>query len=185
MRPVSTRPRSVLRACLSYTGHCSINSLVVASFEEKDWCTEQRAVLDVQQLSDTSPGRCQTWRKTVYHPACLDTPFLLITSCTGEKAVKHPEQLTYEDFKSPMRRALKERLLASLATRAGNLYTGDHHRYLMEGVRLLRKSWGLEAVQLRIISAGYGLVEENQELLPYDFTFDDIPAAEAKLWAKH
>ena len=115
----------------------------------------------------------------------MQPPLLVVTSCTGEKAVSHADQLTLEDFKNPDRLARKEALLAHLARPAGSLYTGDQHRHLMAGVRLLREKYGHEAARLKIISAGYGLVDEERSLVPYECTFNSMPARRHDNGSKH
>lgn len=63
------------------------------------------------------------------------------------------------------------------------MYTGDQHRYLMEGVRALRAACpGLE-VDVRIVSAGYGLLQEHEDIAPYEVTFNDMGRREARAWA--
>lgn len=58
---------------------------------------------------------------------------------------------------------------------AEDLYLGQHHVRLMEGVRTARESGHFE-IDLRIVSAGYGLVRATDELAPYDFTFQGMGA---------
>jgi hypothetical protein len=61
---------------------------------------------------------------------------------------------------------------------AGQLYRGQQHLLLMEGVKLLRQSFGRDAVDVKIISAGFGLVDEEQPLPPYEATFADLPSSQ-------
>ena len=55
-------------------------------------------------------------------------------------------------------------------TKVRNLYTGNQNRELVKGVDLLRQIEKTE-VKLYIISAGFGLVEENDLLPSYDCSF--------------
>jgi len=52
---------------------------------------------------------------------------LVISSCTGDKAVKVPA-LTLDDFADPDRLAQREQELASVRRPAGAMYTGEHRR---------------------------------------------------------
>jgi hypothetical protein len=79
---------------------------------------------------------------------------LVISSCTGDKAVKVPA-LTLDDFADPNRLAQRERELASVRRPAGAMYTGWQHLYLMRGIDKLRRAFGDCFVDLRILSAGW------------------------------
>jgi queuine/archaeosine tRNA-ribosyltransferase len=54
----------------------------------------------------------------------------------------------------------------------------------MEGVELLRQSLGREAVDVMILSAGYGLIPEDRTIVPYEVTFNTMKAYEVAEWAK-
>ncbi len=61
---------------------------------------------------------------------------VVITSCTGEKAVTHERALTLEDFqKGPEHVKARERELASFMKPAEALYTGQQHVRLMRGIK--------------------------------------------------
>ncbi len=111
-------------------------------------------------------------------------PLLVISSCTKEKCVTHPDQLSLEDFRNPARRASREVLLAHLRRPAAEMYTGDQHLEVMAGLHRLRSRFGPQCARLCIISAGYGLVEEADGLLPYQATFDEMTRREARAWAQ-
>jgi hypothetical protein len=64
------------------------------------------------------------------------------------------------------------------------MYTGRQHQRLMEGVRLLRQKYGHDAVDVQIVSAGYGLVPEGRLIAPYEATFNDMGLPEMRAWAK-
>jgi hypothetical protein len=109
---------------------------------------------------------------------------LVITSCTGEKACHRPDQLTLHDFQDVQRLARRERDLAAWCKPAGEMYSGRQHVRLMDGVRLVRERFGAEAVELRIVSAGYGLVREDRLIAPYEATFNGMTAGQAREWAR-
>ncbi|MBN2191177.1 MAG: hypothetical protein JW751_00025 [Polyangiaceae bacterium] len=113
---------------------------------------------------------------------------LLITSCTGEKAVDHPQALTMEDFRQgPEHVRQRERELADVLMPARDLYTGQQHVRLMRGVRAFEEAHPTNGagptLELQILSAGYGLVPDEQELAPYEATFNGMKAKELRAWA--
>jgi hypothetical protein len=108
---------------------------------------------------------------------------LVVSSCTGDKAVKAPG-LTLEDFADPDRLARMERELASVRRPAGAMYTGWQHVYLMRGVDKLRRAFGNGFVDLQIVSAGYGLIEADRAICPYDVTFNEMSKPQARAWAR-
>jgi hypothetical protein len=110
---------------------------------------------------------------------------LVISSCTGEKAVKVPAALTRDDFADPDRLVQREHELARDRRPAAEMYTGWHHRYLMCGVDRLRRAFRDDFVDVRIVSAGYGLIEADRAICPYDVTFNGMGKAEAREWAQH
>lgn len=109
---------------------------------------------------------------------------LVVSSCTGEKAVSHPQQLTLADFQDPELRLRREAVLGHLRRSAIDLYTGEQHRHVVAGMRQLRMHYGSDFVRLRIVSAGYGVVDESDGLLPYEATFNGMRSADARAWAQ-
>jgi hypothetical protein len=109
---------------------------------------------------------------------------LVITSCTGEKAeVGHPG-LQLWDFQDCERLKRGEETLRDFMRPGGLMYTGQQHVCAMNGVRLLRQSLGAAAVQVCIVSAGYGVLDEGRLIAPYDVTFSAMARAEARRWAR-
>jgi cytoplasmic iron level regulating protein YaaA (DUF328/UPF0246 family) len=95
----------------------------------------------------------------------------VITSCTGEKSVSSPDQLALEDFRQGDAHVrAREAVLGDIRSPAEDLYTGLQHQRLMRGIRAAREETSIE-VDLRILSAGYGLVSADQKLAPYEATF--------------
>ena len=99
---------------------------------------------------------------------------LVITSCTGRKKHKSPNQLTYEDFASPERLHRRTAELKDVKAPAAEMYTGQQHRHLMAGLEEIRKIYGSAVVDLHIISAGYGLLAEDDVIVPYNVTFSGL-----------
>lgn len=97
---------------------------------------------------------------------------LVVGSCTGEKDVRDcPYSLTEADFDDPSTLLRREAELRRWALPAARLYIGWQHRYTMMGVNAIRQRFGSAACALKIISAGYGLVSEDRNLVPYEATF--------------
>ena len=119
-----------------------------------------------------------------YASEMTSAQLLVISSCTGDKALKVPA-LTLDDFADSDRLAQREHELASVRRPAGAMYTGKQHVYLMCGVRRLRQAFGHDFVDLRILSAGYGLISEDRPICPYDLTFNDMGKPQARAWARH
>ena len=110
---------------------------------------------------------------------------LVVTSCTGEK-IYHPDnQLTQADFADAATLAKREAELAEYKTTAGQIYTGMQHQRLMEGIEALRSAYGKEIVDLYVVSAGYGLISEDREVVPYEVTFNTMNGTAIKEWSQH
>lgn len=106
----------------------------------------------------------------------------VLTSCTADKALTHPDHLTLADFRRGNAH-VSARAAALPSCDAGTLYTGRHHTRLLRGVRALREAHGADAVELSVVSAGYGLVPEDLPLAPYDATFTGMSRPEVRAWA--
>ncbi len=109
---------------------------------------------------------------------------LIITSCTKNKMIPPlgpnlrqlvPDQLWDEQDDDRVTRNFGE--LDEYRVPASQLYRGRQHRQLMQGVELLRQTFGHTVVDVKIISAGFGLVNEEQPLPPYSATFADLPSS--------
>lgn len=112
----------------------------------------------------------------------------VITSCTGEKRHSAPNQLVQEDFRclpdSTLFKA-REESLSALALPAEDLYTGQQHARLMSGVQKIRHSFSTDAIEVSILSAGYGLIPADRTIVPYECTFQGMKSAELRAWADH
>ena len=92
---------------------------------------------------------------------------VVITSCTGRKRHACADQLVRDDFRHRNDAAVfavRESHLEPYRTPAEELYTGEHHLRMMEGVRTVRERFGPQSVVLWIVSAGYGMVSGNQAI---------------------
>lgn len=93
---------------------------------------------------------------------------LVISACSGSKA-QDEEKLAYEDFKSDDFKEREEKL-SKYSLPAKKMYTGQEHKYVNEAVR---KMQGNISLDWKIISAGYGMLDPDQEIVPYEVTFND------------
>lgn len=97
---------------------------------------------------------------------------LVIGSCTGEKEIGDcPYLLKEADFDDATVLRRREAELSEWSLSASRLYTGWQHRYMAKGIGVLRHKFGPACCTLKIVSAGYGLVDENRTLVPYEATF--------------
>lgn len=109
---------------------------------------------------------------------------LIVTSCTGEKKF-HPEnQLIQGDFEDKEKLKLREKELKEFRCPAGEMYTGMQHLRLMEGINSLRQKFGKNILDLCIVSAGYGLINESKIIVPYEVTFNTMNATGIAEWSK-
>ena len=106
----------------------------------------------------------------------------IITSCTGLKTVSVPNQLTQDDFaKGESHVRSREAELAECMRPAGMMYAGEQHVRLMRGVQSAREQGA--KVSISILSAGYGVVEEERLIAPYEMTFNTMKKKESHAWA--
>lgn len=105
----------------------------------------------------------------------------ILTSCTKKKAVSCTNPITAKDFERGEKH-LNEREgeLLDYQLPAGEMYTGLQHRYLMDGVRTVRKWKDGFDIDVAIISAGYGVVAEDDVIAPYERAFNGKPKAEIR-----
>jgi len=107
----------------------------------------------------------------------------IITSCTGKKRFDPDGKLTSTDFmaasSSEMFRA-REMALADYRLPAGEMYTGQQHLRLMNGIRQFRSCRPEDKIDLWIVSASYGIVAEDQQIVPYNHTFQGMKVDKIK-----
>lgn len=107
----------------------------------------------------------------------------VITSCTDSKAVSTPHQLTLTDFQQGQEHVRRrEAELGPWMRSAGQMYTGEQHVRIMQGVN--RARYAGHSVQVYIVSAGYGVLAEDQRIAPYEATFTTMSRSEAAGWAQ-
>ena len=113
----------------------------------------------------------------------LSRKILVITSCTRKKAFEIPNSLEQNDFTDRELLWQKENRLAPYRLPAAYMYTGRQHLLLMEGLTLLRRHYGPQAADLKIVSAGYGLIDETTPIVPYNITFSNMKVSQINEWS--
>ena len=114
---------------------------------------------------------------------------LVITACTAKKKwdrqVDLADQLQPTDFATTGFLRLRSRRLEEFETPAAEMYTGDGHLRLMNGVTNLRDTFKQDIiVDVRIISPGYGLLHEEDYIVPYSYNFSDYPNSDIEQRSK-
>jgi hypothetical protein len=110
---------------------------------------------------------------------------LVVSSCTGLKAHADGAVLQCADF-ARGRSYVEGRHRRDLATAllpAEDLYRGQQHLRLMRGVHAARDAGTID-IDLRIVSAGYGVVRGSDPLAPYECTFQGMPRGRRREWAR-
>lgn len=90
---------------------------------------------------------------------------LIVSSCTSSK--KYNEE------------CLVKNGLESVLCTARDMYKGEQHVCVIKGIDYLREHIK-EEIDLKIVSAGYGLINENEIIKPYDITFSNKKDYEIK-----
>jgi hypothetical protein len=110
---------------------------------------------------------------------------LVITACSAEKRGDAPHPAIAADLADHEHRQRAETRLAAFACPAAEMYTGRHHRLVMSGLRDVWAKWGREIIDLSILSAGYGLLDAHEVIIPYDVTFDEFDQETLANWLAH
>jgi hypothetical protein len=118
---------------------------------------------------------------------------LIISSCTREKASvpEPPIKLKKTDFDRLIPTIVSSPASSWHASIPGwsdylkpaiERYTGEQHKHAVKGLNILREK-GV-SVDLNIISAGYGLIKETDQIADYDLTFSDKKNCDIIGWSK-
>lgn len=115
-----------------------------------------------------------------------ESPRLLcVLSCSKSKKFAPENQLSWDDFLDARRRAQRAQELAQWRLPAAEMYTGPQFLRAMEGVSILRERFGRAFVDVMVVSAGYGLIGEEEEIAPYDVTFSGLTPDESRWRGEH
>lgn len=108
---------------------------------------------------------------------------LVVTSCTGEKAKKPENQLVWDDFQDKDRLVARQLELDAEKMTAGKLYTGKQHTFLMNGIYEYREKE--QNVDVAVLSAGFGILDEDEMVVPYEVTFNNMTGAQIQAWSNN
>ena len=108
---------------------------------------------------------------------------LIITNCSSSKLTNDIDELQPIDFISEQTRRNKEEMLERknplLKQKALDMYTGrfygkgEDDQFFKHGYRQLKERFNNANIDLYIVSAGYGLVNESDVIYPYNVTYDN------------
>ncbi|MFN2165461.1 MAG: DUF6884 domain-containing protein, partial [Anaerolineae bacterium] len=107
---------------------------------------------------------------------------LVVTPCSAKKRSQVPEPALAADLADQQRRKEAHERLGAYALPAAEMYAGQHHRLVMEGVQAVWQRWGREALDLAILSGGYGLLQASQTIIPYDVSLDQFAGQALTDW---
>ncbi len=96
---------------------------------------------------------------------------LVINSCGKKKLGSHDLQPTCKDLDTKDKRDKILEKYADISYSAGELYTGNQAKTVRKAIKILRT---VHEVDLFIISAGFGIVAENDKLPPYECSFNKM-----------
>ena len=111
---------------------------------------------------------------------------LILTSCTGEKRFQPENQLTAADFRGRSIGSFAKRTeeLSPYRLPAVEMYTGQQHVRLLRGLQSLKEACPDISFDLKILSAGYGLLDESTPIVPYEMTFQGMKSGVIHEWAE-
>jgi hypothetical protein len=107
---------------------------------------------------------------------------LVIVPCTAKKRDTVLQPARAADLMDASLRQQTEERLAAFGRPAIEMYTGTHYRLVREGLQQVWDKWGRACLDMAILSAGYGLLQPDQEIIPYDVSFDELDAATFTQW---
>ena len=101
----------------------------------------------------------------------------VLGSCGKTKAVNHHKAPTCEDLDTHEKIKFWRKGLSERQLYAGMMYTGNQARELNKGIAKLRSISELK-VDYFIISAGFGMLNEEDKIPPYDCSFTGMKKSE-------
>ena len=104
---------------------------------------------------------------------------LVISNCSAAKARRSPELPNFEALSDPYSRASWFTRLSASGLAARDMYTGQHHKSVIRSLDRWRLAWSDTRIDCVIVSAGLGVVEEHETIIPYESTFAGLPGTVA------
>ena len=110
---------------------------------------------------------------------------LLLLGCTRQKAETPQDPRTWQDFLDQGRLGRRTDELKAHKRPARDMFTSPLFLEAFEAVANLRATFGQDAVGVLIVSAAYGVISEDFEVVPYDVSFGDVSPEEARWRGEH
>ena len=110
---------------------------------------------------------------------------LIVTSCTSKKKFNPSNLLNFDDCKDKTILEQRTEELKEYKCKAIDMYKGLQHTNVVEAVNILRDTFKDITVDVNIISAGYGLLKENDIIVPYEVTFNTMKARQFEAWVNY
>ena len=110
---------------------------------------------------------------------------LVIVPCSASRRGDVACPAYADDLADPERRMQAESRLAAYACPAIDMYRGTHYRLVMEGVRAVWEQVGPSVLEVAILSGGYGLLQPEAVIIPYDVSFDQFDEDSLAGWVAH
>ena len=107
---------------------------------------------------------------------------LVITPCSAQKRAQVQEPARAADLATPAGRRSAGARLGAHALPAADMYTGTHHRLVMEGVQAVWETCGEDVMDVCILSGGYGLLRAQETVIPYDVSLDEFDETGLANW---
>ncbi len=101
---------------------------------------------------------------------------LVVSSCGKKKRMQSHKVLNCDDLTDNASLSKWQSELSHSVLPARDMYTGHQNRQLVAGVDGLRAVRGIK-VDLHIISAGFGMLNENTLIPPYECSFNNMKKA--------
>jgi hypothetical protein len=102
---------------------------------------------------------------------------LVIGSCGKRKRFSSPDTPTCSDLADKFQLEKWVKKHPEMSCKAREMYTGNQARELVQAVDLLRTISGMQ-VSLYIVSAGFGVLRENDTIPPYECSFNGMRKGE-------
>ena len=99
---------------------------------------------------------------------------LVVSPCSAKKRFPNGPCATFEELADETGRRSAFERLDEFRLPATEMYTGQHHRSVLRSMNTMRSSLPASQIDLAIISAGFGLIDENDDIVPYEATFSHL-----------
>ncbi len=109
---------------------------------------------------------------------------LVVTSGFASKRARTPESVRTPDLAIPEPRRQTEGQPAAHARPTPEMYASPYHSLVVEGVQAVWDRWGQDTLDVAILSAGFGLLDAERSIIPYDVKSDEFPEGELAEWAQ-